>query len=100
MADHLRIADLGKGGLRHQGLREALLSDISKARELPHGYAFLVSNSPATISTMIELLSLGDLPREYFRISQEGSSSESWVWVHVTGSHRIKEYLGNELVHE
>jgi len=85
---------------RLERLKKGLVPCIRETRELPGGYAFLISGYPTAISTMVQLLSLEDPSCRLFRISLGETTDDNAAWVHFTGHSCVKEFLRSQLVND
>ena len=95
-----RDLDLGDDFSELQKAKRALIPHVRSTRELPDGYAFLISNHTAPVLAMVEFFLLKESPCRYFKVEPDMTKESDAVWVHFTGGDCVKEFLRDELVRE
>jgi len=80
--------------VRHQELSRALLAAVQEKKELPAGYAFRLP--PDKLVTAAEWVSYERKCCPFFTFAIEQSRDEGPLWLRVTGSRGIKEFIRAE----
>jgi hypothetical protein len=86
-----------KGRVTNRQLVEVLRHAIQKRRELPDGYAFQMDTKQIGTDHLAEWIELERKCRPFFRFEIRWTSQNGAVWIDLSGSKGVKEFILDEL---